>query len=99
MLFTRDSELWNQWDRIPEDWPLAPLIGRGQPSILYTTGERHRVRAGMISDALESVDTFDIRQHAERLADELIDGFCAEGDADVIARYAMPFPVRVLAKI
>ncbi|WP_430542200.1 cytochrome P450 [Streptomyces malaysiensis] len=99
VLFTRDSEIWNQWDRIPDDWPLAPLIGRGQPSILYTTGERHRIRAAMISDALESVDPFEIRQHAERLADELIDDFCAEGGADVIARYAMPFPVRVLAKI
>ncbi len=32
VLFTRDSELWNQWDRIPEDGPPAPLIGRGQPS-------------------------------------------------------------------
>ncbi|MGS2590090.1 cytochrome P450 [Streptomyces hebeiensis] len=99
VLFSRDSELWNQWDRIPGDWPLAPLIGRKQPSILYTTGERHRERAAMISDALESVDPFALRQYAERFADELIDGFCGEGGVDVISRYAMPFPVRVLAKL
>ncbi|MEV7871590.1 cytochrome P450 [Streptomyces sp. NPDC088124] len=99
VLFSRDSELWNQWDNVPEDWPLAPLIGRGQPSILYTTGERHRERATMVSDALEAVDPFVLRYFAEQLADELIDGFCAEGGADIIARYAMPFPVRVLAKI
>ncbi|MEV7085801.1 cytochrome P450 [Streptomyces sp. NPDC093085] len=99
VLFSRDSEIWNQWHRVPEGWPLAPLISRGQPSILYTTGDRHRVRAEMISDALETVDPFVLRHFAEELADELIDGFCAEGTADIIARYAMPFPVRVLAKI
>jgi hypothetical protein len=53
VLFSRDSALWNQWDDIPGDWPLLPMIGRGQPSILYTVGERHRERARMISDALE----------------------------------------------
>ncbi|MFI6698739.1 cytochrome P450 [Streptomyces sp. NPDC050509] len=99
VLFSRDSEVWNQWDRVPEDWPLAPLIGRGQPSILYTTGERHRERAAMVSDALEAVDPFMLRRFAEQLADELIDGFCAEGGTDIIPRYAMPFPVRVLARI
>ncbi len=57
VLFTRDSELWNQWDRIPADWPLLPMIGRGQPSILYTVGERHRERAAMIGSALEAVPT------------------------------------------
>ncbi|MEU3184530.1 cytochrome P450 [Streptomyces sp. NPDC006923] len=99
VLFSRDSERWNQWDRVPADWPLLPMIGRGQPSVLYTVGERHRERVSVISDALEGVDPFALRQYAERFADELIDGFCADGGTDIIARYAMLLPVRVLAKI
>ncbi|MGW1626151.1 cytochrome P450 [Streptomyces sp. NPDC002172] len=99
VLFSRDSDLWNQWDMIPEDWPLLPMIGRKQPSILYTVGERHRERAGMISDALEAVDPFDLRGHAERFADELIDGLCTSGEADLIGQYAMLLPVRVLARL
>ncbi|MFJ2172965.1 cytochrome P450 [Streptomyces sp. NPDC087851] len=99
VLFSRDSDLWNQWNSVPEDWPLARLVGRRQPSILYTTGERHRERATMVSDALEAVDPFMLRHFAEQLADELIDGFCTEGATDLISRYAMPFPVRVLARI
>ncbi|MEU2422179.1 cytochrome P450 [Streptomyces sp. NPDC007851] len=99
VLFSRDSELWNQWDRIPDDWPLLPMIGRKQPSILYTVGERHRERAGMISDALEAVDPFVLRGHAERFADELIDGLCTSGEADLIGQYAMLLPVRVLARL
>ena len=27
-LFSRDSGLWNQWDRIPPDWLLMPMVGK-----------------------------------------------------------------------
>ncbi|MFF2513504.1 cytochrome P450 [Streptomyces sp. NPDC058086] len=99
VLFSRDSELWNQWDRIPDDWPLLPMIGRKQPSILYTVGERHRERAAMISDALEAVDPFELRSQAEKFADELIDAACAKGETDLIGDYAALLPVRVLATL
>ncbi|MCG0069157.1 cytochrome P450 [Streptomyces tricolor] len=99
VLFSRDSDLWNQWENIPADWPLLPMIGRKQPSILYTVGERHRERAAMISNALEAVDPFELRGHAERFADDLLDALCAEGEADLIAQYAMLLPVRVLARL
>lgn len=99
VLFSRDSELWNQWDNIPDDWPLLPMIGRRQPSILYTVGERHTVRAGMISNALEAVDPFSLKRYAEEFADSLIDSFCATGRTDIIADYAMLLPARVLAKL
>ncbi|ARP68704.1 cytochrome P450 [Streptomyces pluripotens] len=98
-LFSRDSELWNQWENIPADWPLLPMIGHRQPSILYTVGERHRQRAAMISDALEAVDPFELRGQAERFADELIDALCTVGEADLVTQYAMLLPVRVLARL
>ena len=84
---------------IPDDWPLLPMIGRKQPSILYTVGERHRERAAMISDALEAVDPFELRGHAEQFADELIDAVCAKGETDLVADYAALLPVRVLATL
>ncbi|TDT27588.1 cytochrome P450 [Streptomyces sp. BK208] len=99
VLFSRDSDLWNQWENIPDDWPLLPMIGRKQPSILYTVGERHRERAAMISDALEAVDPHLLRAHAERFADELVDRLCAKGEADLVGDYAMLLPVRVLARL
>lgn len=99
VLFSRDSDLWNQWENIPADWPLLPMIGHKQPSILYTVGERHRQRAAMISNALEAVDPSELRAHAERFADELIDALCAAGEADLVAQYAMLLPVRVLARL
>ncbi|MFD9329675.1 cytochrome P450 [Streptomyces sp. NPDC060065] len=99
VLFSRDSDLWSQWPNIPDDWPLLPMIGRKQPSILYTVGERHRERAAMISDALEAVDPFELRGHAEKFADELIDAVCAKGETDIVGDYAALLPVRVLATL
>ncbi|MFJ8545371.1 cytochrome P450 [Streptomyces sp. NPDC093586] len=99
VLFSRDSDLWNQWENIPDDWPLLPMIGRKQPSILYTVGERHRQRAAMLVNALEAVDASELRGYAEKFADELIDGICAKGSADLIGEFAMLLPVRVLARL
>ena len=98
-LFSRDSDLWSQWDRVPGDWPLLPMIGRKQPSILYTVGERHRERAAMISDALEAVDPSELRSYTEKFADELIDAICAKGETDIVGEYAALLPVRVLATL
>ncbi|MEU0114915.1 cytochrome P450 [Streptomyces bobili] len=99
VLFSRDSDLWSQWENIPDDWPLLPMIGRKQPSILYTVGERHRERAAMLANALEAVDPSELRGYAEKFADELIDGICSRGRADVVGEYAMLLPVRVLARL
>ncbi|PIB06263.1 cytochrome [Streptomyces sp. HG99] len=99
VLFSRDSDLWNQWDRIPDDWPLLPVIGRKQTSVFFTVGERHRERAAVISDALEAVDSFELRAQAETFADELIDAICTTGEADLIGDYAALLPVRVLATL
>ncbi|MET9411923.1 cytochrome P450 [Streptomyces sp. NPDC002935] len=98
-LFSRDSDLWSQWDRVPGDWPLLPMIGRKQPSILYTVGERHRERAAMISDALEAVNPFELRARTEQFADELIDAICPKGETDLVGDYAALLPVRVLATL
>jgi cytochrome P450 len=98
-LFPRDVGLWNQWPNIPADWPLLPMIGQRMPSVYFTVGEEHRRHAGMVSEALASVDSFELRRHAEQLADGLIDDFCGRGEADLVADFAAPLPVLVLARI
>lgn len=96
-LFSRDSGLWNQWRNIPADWPLLPVIGPRQPSVLGTTGERHRQRAALIEEALEAVEPLELRGQVERFADELIDAVCGVGAADLVGQFAALLPVRVLA--
>lgn len=98
VLYTRDSRMWNMWDRIPHDWPLTPMVGR-QPSILYEEGERHQRRSAVVGDALRDVDPFELRSHSERHADELIDGFCGRAEADLVTEYAKKLPALVLARL
>ncbi|WP_324613424.1 cytochrome P450 [Streptomyces sp. SBT349] len=98
-LFTRDMGLWNQWPRIPADWPLLPMVNRRQPSIYYTVGEEHQRHVGMVVPALEGVDAFELRRHAEQLADALVDSFCGQGEAELIGGYAKLLPILVLGRV
>ncbi|GAA4968508.1 cytochrome P450 [Streptomyces heliomycini] len=98
-LFSRDSELWNQWENIPDDWPLLPMIGHRQPSILYTVGERHRERAAMLGTRWKRSTRSNCAATPRSFADELIDGICPRGTADLIGEFAMLLPVRVLARL
>lgn len=99
VLYPRDSGLWNQWPHLPADWPLLPMVGQRQPSVYYTVGAEHRRHLTMLESALDGVSQLELRRHTEELADQLIDGFCHRGDAELIADYARPLPVLVLARI
>ncbi|MFD0024597.1 cytochrome P450 [Streptomyces sp. NPDC058382] len=98
-LFPRDVGLWNQWEHIPDDWPLLPMVGRPLPSIYFSAGEEHRRHARMVGPALEGADPFEIRSHCEQLADRLIDSVCSRGAADLVADFCEPLPVLVLARL
>jgi cytochrome P450 len=98
-LYPRDSGLWNQWDTLPADWPLRPMIGQRQPSIYYTVGAEHKRHVTMVDAALEGTSPFELRKHTEELADQLIDAFCAAGEAELVSAYTKPLPMLVLARI
>ncbi|WP_328535780.1 cytochrome P450 [Streptomyces sp. NBC_00344] len=98
-LYPRDVGLWNQWEHIPDDWPLLPMVGQPMPSIYFTAGAEHRRHSAMVVPALENVDPFELRSHCEQLADRLIDGFCDRGNADLVADFAVLLPVLVLARL
>ncbi|MFJ2214710.1 cytochrome P450 [Streptomyces sp. NPDC101062] len=92
-LFARDSRRWNQWPNIPDDWPLMPFVGY-QPSVMFTEGEEHQRRAGVITDALEAVDQFELAQICQDIAEGLIDTFAGSGQAELVTMYAHALPLR-----
>ncbi|MBF6215055.1 cytochrome P450 [Nocardia puris] len=98
-LFTRDRTLWNQLGTVPEDWPLWPMVGRPMPSIYFTAGAEHRRHAGLVDAALEAEDPYVLGERCEQIADELIDGFCGRGEADIVTAFAEPLPVLALASV
>ncbi|GHH94999.1 cytochrome P450 [Streptomyces capillispiralis] len=97
-LFARDSRRWNQWEHIPQDWPLLPFVGY-QPSVLFTEGEEHQRRAGVITEALEGVDQFELARDCELIADDLIARFAGSGQAELMADYAHALPMRAVVQM
>ena len=75
------------------------MVGRPMPSIYFTAGAEHRRHSELVVPALEAADPFEIREHCEQLADRLVDGICARGTADLVADFAEPLPVLVLARL
>ncbi|MFB7111296.1 cytochrome P450 [Streptomyces sp. NPDC056291] len=97
-LFARDSRRWNQWENIPADWPLMPYVGY-QPSVLFTEGDEHRRRAGVITEALEGVDQFELARNCQLIADRLIADFAGSGQAELMTGYAHALPMRAVVQM
>ncbi|MFF9121822.1 cytochrome P450 [Streptomyces sp. NPDC014889] len=97
-LFARDSRRWNQWDNIPADWPLMPYVGH-QPSVLFTEGDEHRRRAGVITEALEGIDQFELARNCQLIADRLIADFAGSGHAELMSGYVHALPMRAVVQM
>lgn len=97
-LFARSSYRWNQWPNIPGDWELMfPLIRI--PTVLHVEGAEHERRAGAITDVMENVDHVELARLCERVADRVIGSFAADGEADLIAQYAQPLALGIMARL
>ncbi|GAA4891304.1 cytochrome P450 [Streptomonospora salina] len=96
--FARDCRRWNMWDHIPDDWPLMPYVG-WTPSVMFAEANEHQRRAGALGDALDEVDRTELALICQRVADELIDGFSGDGQAELVAQYAHQIPARVVAEL
>src|SRR5215469_13143537 len=97
-LFRRSSRLWNLWDQIPADWPIAPLMTPA-PSVIYAEGADRQRRSGAVSDVFEATDRIELARVCERTADQLIDEFSGDGNADLIAQYALRLPSMVISRL
>jgi cytochrome P450 len=92
--FSKDSRTWNAWDLVPPNWPLRPPIS-WRDTILWLDGDVHAGRSAAVEDALAAIDPFDLAARCERMADQLIDGFAADGHADLISQYSTIMPMVV----
>jgi cytochrome P450 len=97
-LFARDTRRWNGWENVSEDWALLPRMLHN-PSVMFTEGPEHQNRAGALSDALVSIDQFELATQCERIADQMIDRFAGAGEAELMSEYASWIPLRAAAMI
>ncbi|HSA48894.1 MAG TPA: cytochrome P450 [Yinghuangia sp.] len=98
--FGKDPRRWKAVNdgRIAPDNPLLPMMGH-RPNALFTEGEEHARYRAAISDSLDRIDSFELRDYVERSADRLIDGFAADGKVDLRREYALTVPVLVFMEM
>ncbi len=90
--FPADPRAWQ--NTVPAECPILPLIGY-RPVPARTTGAEHRRYSTVHTDAMRSVDLYAMHGHVEKLAIELINGFCGDGHADLIKQYSFPLSFAV----
>ncbi len=98
-LFSRDTRRWREVVEGRVDPSSARPALSWRPNVLYADGAEHtRLRAPVVS-ALSRVDTAATARDVRRIADDLIDTFIADGEADLIKDFADPLPVLVLNRL
>ncbi|MFF3127104.1 cytochrome P450 [Streptomyces sp. NPDC057908] len=96
MRFPADPRTWQQ--TIPDTCPVRPMM-EWRPNALRSAGpERARYRDANVS-ALGAVDQHALLALVEKTADDLIEGFCKDGHADLLAQFAWPLTFRVLSDL
>lgn len=74
---------------LAEGWPEMPVIIDTDPP-LHT-----RIR-GLITRAFTPRRIAEMEPRVRAIAEELVDGFAADGEADLVERFAWPLPLRVV---
>ncbi|MGW5218671.1 cytochrome P450 [Nocardia sp. NPDC004085] len=91
--FPSDSRTWQQ--TVPSDCPVLPLL-EWRPAAIRNSGQEHaRYRQATVA-GIEEIDQFALHNTVEQIAVPLINSFCGDGSADLIAQYAFPLAFAVI---
>ncbi|MFI6498921.1 cytochrome P450 [Nonomuraea typhae] len=89
----------------PDDWRRA---GRGKPledrsglgtHLLTTDPPDHTRMRRLLAPYFGPRRIAGLRPHIQALADDLVDGFAADGSAELMSRYAAPLPILVICHL
>ncbi|HEY8481714.1 MAG TPA: cytochrome P450 [Spirillospora sp.] len=90
--FPRCSEVWEE--RVGPECPVLPMM-RSRPNALFTNGAVHARLRAVVVDSLNRLDPALLREDVIDAANRLIDGFAADGEADIRHQYTRTLPLLV----
>ncbi|MEU6082589.1 cytochrome P450 [Streptomyces sp. NPDC047108] len=95
--FAKDPRNWQalREGRVPADSP-ALMMMQPRDNALWMDGSDHARLRESITGSLDLVDSHALADTVTRIADLLVDGFAADGEADLVRDFAAPLPMRVL---
>ncbi|MFJ9419070.1 cytochrome P450 [Streptomyces sp. NPDC101227] len=98
--FSHDSRIWHCFkeNRVAADSPLMPALA-WQPGCLFMDGEEHERLRVAITESMGRLDRRGIRRCVNRSANQLIDDFAGNGQADLVSQFAEQLPLRVMPQL
>ncbi|MFJ1455172.1 cytochrome P450 [Nocardia sp. N2S4-5] len=93
--FPADPRMWQS--NVPDDSPVKQMLEYRQNALRTAFDEHDRYRRAL--SCLATVDLNKMERAVDRAAEELINGFCASGTADIRMDYALPLTFRVLSEV
>ncbi|AJT63070.1 hypothetical protein T261_1384 [Streptomyces lydicus] len=98
--FCHDSRIWHCFkeNKVAADSPLMPALA-WQPICLFMDGEEHERLRTAITESMARFDRRGIRRCVTQSANQLIDDFIADGQADLVAQFAEQLPLRVVTQL
>ncbi|KPC65302.1 cytochrome P450 [Streptomyces chattanoogensis] len=98
--FCHDSRIWHCFkeNKVAADSPLMPALA-WQPICLFMDGEEHERLRTAITESMARFDRRGIRRCVTQSANQLIDDFIADGEADLVAQFAEQLPLRVVTQL
>ncbi len=98
--FSRDSRRWRelQEGRVAMDSPLLPIVA-WQPMCSFADGEEHERLRGAVTDSMGRFDRRGIRRYVVRFANQLVDSFAADGQAEMVQQFAEHLPMMTMTQI
>lgn len=85
------------WSEIPEQ--LKPFYDFEQHSLLETEPPVHTRLRGLVNRAFLSRTVERLRPRIEKLTHELIDGFAAKREVELLEAFATPIPITIIAEL
>ncbi|WP_328806184.1 cytochrome P450 [Streptacidiphilus fuscans] len=98
--YSRDSRRWNAFQQglVAPDSPLMPMLA-WQPLCVFADGGDHQRLRGAVTRGLDRFDRRGVRRYVTRYADQLVDGFCQKGEADLIGQFSEHLPMLVMTQL
>ncbi len=98
--FTRDPRGWRERleGRVAPDHPLNPMT-TWVPVCTFVDGPEHQRLREALTESLDRFDRRGVRRYVTRFAGQLIDGFAARGQCDLVDDFAEPLPMLVMTQL
>ncbi|MFE0632962.1 cytochrome P450 [Streptomyces sp. NPDC058864] len=96
--FSADSRLWRDSKSLSPEHPLAPLLF-WQPLVNFAEGDEQRRLRGAVNASLAKFNNIGVRRRIQHISHTLIDSFCRDGHADLVAQYAQQVPMLTMMRL